>query len=563
MSGRAGARRPRVRAAPVTTDVALLERRVRELQLLHETGRRLTSLRDMDLLLPEIVEQLRRVLGVEIVSIMLVEAQAGELRIAAASGLPQDVVTHARVPLGKGVSGQTALRGQPILIRDMREHAEFAPSPHAAQYTTESLLCVPLRVGDRVLGVINVNNKLTGEALDDDDLALVVTFSAQAALAIENSRLYGGLEREVERVTAALRRSNAELRLTQEFTEAILQQMSSGLVVVDNDGRVLKANAAAGALLMPDGSGPEGRRLEDLFGPEGARAVTSADVGLSQERREVLARPSGRSDVLLGFSSSPLLDADGKQSGVVVIFRDLTQLKKMEAELVRMDRMASLGVLGAGIAHEIRNPLAAIRFNLDFLREEGRGADELDVILKNVARLDDLVRKLLRFARPQQPSFEKQALRPRVEAVIALIAKQAQAAGAEVLTRFMPSAPDVRIEGPQVEQVVLNVSLNGIQCMPRGGRLQFSTRVTAHGPDKEQHLELAVSDDGPGLSDEAARQIFDPFFTTRQEGTGLGLAVAQRIMEDHGGYIEVGRRGQGEGRGATFLIGFPLSRAGR
>jgi len=563
MSGRAGSRRPRPRAASVTNDVALLEKRVRELQLLHETGRRLTSLRGMDLLLPEIVEQLRRVLGVEIVSIMLVDEGGAELRIAAASGLPQDVVEHARVPLGKGISGQTAQRGQPILIRDMRDHAEFAPSPHAAQYTTESLLCVPLRVGDRVLGVINVNNKLTGEPLDDDDLALVVTFSSQAALAIENSRLYGGLEREVERVTAALRSSNAELRLTQEFTDSILQQMSSGLLVADNEGRVIKANASAGVLLTPDGSRIEGRRLADLFGAAGSHAVTSPDGALSQERREVVAHPPGRGEVLLGFSSSPLLDAEGRHSGVVVIFRDLTQLKKMEAELVRMDRMASLGVLGAGIAHEIRNPLAAIRFNLDFLREEGRGADELDVALKNVARLDDLVRKLLRFARPQQPSFEKQALRPRVDAVVALIAKQAQAAHVEISRRFLPDAPDVRIEGPQVEQVVLNVALNAIQCMPKGGRLQFTTCVTPHGPDQEQYLELGVSDDGPGLSDEAARQIFDPFFTTRQEGTGLGLAVAQRIMEDHGGYIEVGPRDRSVGLGATFLIGFPLSRAGR
>ena len=510
------------------------------------------------------VEQLRRVMGVEIASIMLLDPGATELRIAAAAGLPDDVVTHARVPLGKGVSGQVAARGEPILVRDLSAHPEFGRSQHASQYTTESLLCAPLRVGERVLGVVNVNNKLTGEPLDDDDLSLVVTFAAQAALALENSRLYGNLEAEVERVTHALQQSNAELRRMQELTESILRNMSSGLLVADLDGRVVRLNpAGAGLLGLPDGvDGVEGETLVGIFGPDGARAVASEDSEPA-ERREMAVRSRDGRDLLIGYSTSPLVGAGGLRAGSVLIFRDLTRLKKMELELVRMDRMASLGVLGAGIAHEIRNPLTAIRFNLDFMREEGDDRSELEVIRKNVERLDDLVKKLLRFARPQQPAFDTQPLGPRVEAVLALIRKQAAASGITIVTDAPPDAPPVQIDGPQVEQVVLNIALNAIQSMPAGGTLRVATRIVTHALDRERYLELAIADDGEGLSEEAAAQIFDPFFTTRKEGTGLGLAVAHRIMEDHGGYVAVAPPGRGLSRGATFLIGFPLEHGAR
>ncbi len=541
--------------------VELLEKRVRALQLLHEMGRRITSLLAIDKLLPEMVLQLRSVLEVEIVSIMLLDEDRAFLRIAASSGLPAEIIPSVRVPLGEGISGQAASRGEPILVRDMSQHPEFAPSPHAAQYTTKSLLSVPLRLGDRVLGVVNVNNKVSGEPLGDEDLELVTTFCAQAALAIENSRLYESLEGEVRRVTAALRRSNEELRRLQEFTESILSQMSSGLLVSDLEGRVSRLNAAGAAILgaspIDSGLAPSSEEtIASLLGPGGMqRALESPEGQAPHERRELVAHAKDGREILLGFSTSKLLEADGRQAGHIVTFRDLTRLKKMEAEFVRMERMASLGVLGAGVAHEIRNPLAAMRFNLDFLEEDGAAREEVEVIRKNIDRLDDLVRKLLRFARPQQPAFVRQPLDVRVEAVLALVAQQAQAGHVRISTAFEPGLPEVVIDGPQVEQVVLNVVLNGIQAMPSGGTLRLVTRRVVR--DGRPHVELAISDEGEGLPEGAARQIFEPFYTTRKEGTGLGLAVSHRIVEDHGGYIEVAPPDRGK-RGTTLVVGFPL-----
>ncbi len=554
-----GSRRGRTPAPSAAGDpVVQLERRVRALQLLHATATRLSSMRALSELLPEMVEQLRTVLGVEIASIMLLDEARAELKIAAAAGLPPDVIEHARVPVGSGVSGQVAARGEPVLIRDLSQHAEFGRSQHASQYTTESLLCVPLRIGARVLGVVNVNNKTDGHPLDEEDLALVTTFAAQASMAIENARLYAGLESEVRSVTRELRETNEELLRVQELTESILRNMSSGLVVADMAGAIVRVNpSAAGLLGIP--ADAKGETLVTVFGPDGAEAIAHVTDAGPAERREIAVRARGGSELLLGYSTSALV-AHGVRAGTVIIFRDLTRLKAMEAQIVRMDRMASLGVVGAGIAHEIRNPLAAIRFNLDFLREDGEPREELDVITKNVERLDDLVRKLLRFARPQKPAFELQPLAPRVEAVLALIDKQAAASGVVITRDLDQEAPPVLMDGPQAEQVILNVVLNAIQSMPAGGTLRLATRVMTHRLDRREYLELSVSDSGPGLTEEAARQIFDPFFTTRREGTGLGLAVAQRIMEDHGGTIEVGPappRG-----GATFLIGFPIDGMG-
>ena len=537
--------------------------RVAALELLHDIGRRITSILEIEKLLPEMIEQLRQVLRVEIVSVMLLADDRKTLRIAASSGLPPEVVANARVTLGEGISGQAAARGEPILVRDMSQHPEFAPSPYASQYTTQSLLSVPLRIGDRVLGVVNINNKLSGEPLDDEDLALVSTFCAQAALALENSRLHGDLRAEVRRVTAELEKSNEELLRIQEFTESILSHMSSGLLAIDLDNRVTKLNAAGAALLgvEPVDHGPaggeSGHTLTSLFGREKAgQLLAQPDDAPPFERRELTVHARNGRESLIGYSTSPLLGPDGRQSGHVLIFRDLTRLKKMETELVRMERMASLGVLGAGIAHEIRNPLAAMRFNLDFLKEDAGDRPEIGVIRKNVDRLDDLVRKLLRFARPQQPSFAREPLRDRVEAVLALVGQQAHAGKVIITATFEKDLPDVILDGSQAEQVILNVLLNAIQAMPTGGMIRLDTHVVTR--DGRRLAEVAISDEGPGLPEGIAAQIFEPFFTTRQEGTGLGLAVSHRIMEDHRGYIEVAPP-EPTRRGTTFLIGFPLA----
>lgn len=536
---------------------AALEQRVAELQLLHETAARLTSLLDVRELLPEMVEQLRHVLDVEIVSIMLLSEDGRDLHIAAAAGLPPDIVETARVPIGEGISGQVAARGEAVLVRDMSEGGEFGHSPYRDQYTTESLICAPLKAGDRVRGVINVNNKLGGAPLDEHDLQLVTTFSAQAVLALENSRLYGDLEGEVQAVTAELKLSNDELRRMQEFNESILSHMGSGLLVLDRDGRVTKINRSAAELLGLPGELPPDETLATLFGDHGAEWVLqeSKDGG----RRETIADSRYGRQLLVGFSTSPLLSAAEQVMGTIVVFRDLTELKQMEAELIRMDRIASLGILGAGIAHEIRNPLAAIRFNLDFLKSEGQGGSELEVIVKNVERIDDLVKKLLRFARPQRPSVRAQPLANPVQAVAALLGKQAEAEGKRLELELAEDLPDVQVDASQVEQVILNVALNGLQMMQAGGRLVFRTRLS---PPREgtssRQAQILISDDGPGLSPEQARKVFDPFFTTREDGTGLGLAVAHRIMQDHGGSISALTERVGDERGATFVISFPL-----
>ncbi|MEM7247090.1 MAG: GAF domain-containing protein [Acidobacteriota bacterium] len=530
-----------------------LERRLRELQLLHETSVRLTSLRDVGSLLSEIVEQLRRVLDVEIVSVMLLDPEENVLRIAAASGLADEIVANARVAVGDGISGWVAAQGRPVLIEDMSKDPHFGPSPFSEQYTTSSLLCVPLRIADKVLGVINVNNKPSRQPLDEQDLALVTTFSAQAVLALENSRLYSNLEAEVERVTAELKEANVELREIQEFNESILSHMSSGLVALDLDGRITMINRAAQTLMAVSEEEMLDQPLATLFGEEVAPIISGApeDEG---ERREALVKAHDDRELRLGFSVSPLRDADEAEIGLVVLFRDLTRLKQMETELVRMDRLASLGILGAGLAHEIRNPLAAIRFNLGFLREIQGSSTELEVIVKNVNRLEELVKELLRFARPQPPSFHPGDLNRCVITVAALLDKQAAASGIEIEVDADEELPRARIDAPQVEQAVLNVALNGIQAMKdQGGRLVLCTRRSAKGT----HLEIVIADEGPGLSAEAAANVFDPFYSTKEEGTGLGLAVTHRIVQDHEGYIEV--RPEGETSGATFALGFPVA----
>jgi PAS domain S-box-containing protein len=367
------------------------------------------------------------------------------------------------------------------------------------------------------------------------------------------------------------------------IVKALMGHVDLGVVLVDPKGRVVEANRAMLELVSTRKGSALGRPAADLLRTvvPGDDPVREAFRSTAVEREAVLAtRDGGEVPVLLRSRRV------GKPPWVVFLVRDVSQARRMQQELRRHERLATLGQLSAGVAHEIRNPLAGIGTSAQVLLRRFEPRDErarfVRVILEEVARLDRIVTSLLQYARPRVPELRPFALAPCIEHVLQLASEPVERAGVRVELDVAPRLAQVYIDSDLVTQVLLNVTLNAVQAMPRGGRLRYevrrvrrrspprglgrraSDRARARGsgrglsrPPWSPFQQVRVIDTGTGMPRGVLDKLFDPFFSTKPGGTGLGLSICQSIMQEHGGSIAVASR---EGRGTTVLLDFPVEK---
>ncbi len=372
---------------------------------------------------------------------------------------------------------------------------------------------------------------------------------------------------------------------------ALMDGAESGVLLLDPRRRVAAVNPAALRLLGLPAERARGADASELLrtivsGEDLARDVFAA---ASVERETVLHTP-GAGDVPVLVSATRL----GRPAWSLVVLRDLTSMWRMQQELRRHERLATLGQLSAGVAHEIRNPLAGIGTSAQVLLRRFEPGDDrarfAQVILDEVARLDRIVTSLLQYARPRQPELRPVRLADSVERVVAMTRENAQRQRVRLESEVAPRLAPVYIDADLVHQVLLNVTLNALQAMPSGGTLRYEVRNVRRrrpprGPGRRaedrrrgaraeqgsggerrggergspwiETQQVRVSDTGVGIPRGVLAKLFDPFFTTKASGTGLGLSISQTIMQEHGGSIAVDSR---EGRGTTVLLNFPLEK---
>ncbi|MCA1629507.1 MAG: PAS domain S-box protein [Acidobacteria bacterium] len=339
--------------------------------------------------------------------------------------------------------------------------------------------------------------------------------------------------------------------------ERIVESIRSGVVTTDLGGRIYTFNAAAAEITGYEADALRGKDVSILFGQTAdkiALALDAATRGKLNPRFEAECLTAEGLRLRLGYSIAPLHDERGETTGVIITFQDLTQVRALEETQRRQDRLAAVGRVAAGIAHEIRNPLAAMRGSIQVLRSEVDGgsaqAELMEIILRESDRLNGIITDFLTYARPRQVSLAATDLRESLRETFTLLRHSPETRPDHLIEEDYPEEPvGVNADAAGLRQVFWNLARNALQAMPEGGTLGVSLKRTEEG-----RVRVSFADTGQGMSPEQVERLFEPFSSTRAGGTGLGLSIAYQIVRDHGGTINVRSL---EGRGTTIIIELP------
>ncbi|MBL8194788.1 MAG: PAS domain S-box protein [Blastocatellia bacterium] len=339
----------------------------------------------------------------------------------------------------------------------------------------------------------------------------------------------------------ALTQATQNLANLQAFNERIIESIHSGLVTTDITGNILSFNRAAEEITQHKANQVIKRTFFEVFGDlSNYLNFTPELLNTSKPIRFTSSclSATGR-QMYLGITASPLSGEDGKPNGLVFSFQDLTEIIKLEQEIRRRDRLAAMGKMAAGIAHEIRNPLAAMRGSIQVLRSELDLSEDqaqlMQIVLRESDRLDKIVSDFLAYARPSPAKLAEFDLVNWIKETVALIRySNESSAKHEILVECPETSISIVADSNQLRQIIWNLARNSLQAMPEGGKL-----IIELNQNKEKDIILTFTDTGVGMSEEEMERIFEPFNSNRPGGTGLGMAIVYQIISDHNGKIDV------------------------
>lgn len=371
--------------------------------------------------------------------------------------------------------------------------------------------------------------------------------------------LAGSLAERARRGEAQLEQATEEIADLQAFNQYVLDNLVSGLATADADNRIVTFNRSAMLITGNDGALPIGQPAAEVL-----QLPTAFAAGLTQDLARVRSKrtdytyrqPKG-TVIDLGLSVATLPLPDGSR-GFIYTFQDVTEIKRFEQSARLQQRLAAVGEMAAGIAHEIRNPLASMSGSMQMLKQElpltSDQAHLMDIVLKESERLNQTIKSFLAYARPQRFSPQQLDLRMIVKETAMLLRNSTEVGERHQIEVVQDEAPVmVEADEAQVRQIVWNLATNGLRAMPGGGTLHLGAILD---PTPEKHAVLLVEDEGVGIAPEEIDSIFQPFRGSFGKGTGLGLAIVHRIVSDYGGNIDVKPR---SGGGTVFRVTFPAA----
>jgi two-component system sensor histidine kinase PilS (NtrC family) len=374
--------------------------------------------------------------------------------------------------------------------------------------------------------------------------------------------LTGYLAEGLRRTGAQLEVASTQLADLQAFNQHVIDSLRSGLATSDMQGRLLTFNRAASSITVIPAAEAVGQRIvevlqlppvfQSLFDERGPRAVL-------QRQEFGFQRGDGR-QIEIGMTSAPLITPRG-ESGFLFTFQDVTELKRQDREARVQQRLAAVGEMAAGIAHEIRNPLASMAGSIQILRDElpltPDQSQLMDIVLRESDRLNDTIRSFMAFAKPQRMTVADIDVRQVLTDAARLLANNAEVTERHAIAVDVPDEPVVyRADEAQIKQIVWNLATNGLRAMPNGGELRLGVRTTPASDATKAEVVIGVHDEGVGIAPEDMDGIFQPFRGAFASGTGLGLSIVHRIASDYGGEVRVSSQ---RGKGTSVEVALPLA----
>ncbi len=399
---------------------------------------------------------------------------------------------------------------------------------------------MPLRVEDKLIGCLAMGKKFDNTLLNSEDWQLMMTISSPIALALENAYLYN---------QANIRAM--ELQRLKDYSENIIESLTVGVVVLDQKGKIIGWNRVMEEIFRINKAAAMEKSLAEVVGENNFRALfppdTQKDFRLLSERS--ITMPTGESKIF-DIAKTPLRDNQMNPYGTIIVFEDTTEKISLQQQLVTSEKLASVGLLSAGVAHEINTPLTGISSYVQMLQKKMSGSPHaaiLDKIEVQTDRVAKIVKSLLNFARnPSESAFYQVELKESILGIISLIEYKLKNMNI-ALELNLDALNPIWAQGEQLQQVFINIILNAMDAMPDGGTLSIAlTR-------KNRTAVVKIRDTGTGIGQQHLPHIFDPFFTTKGigKGTGLGLSISYAIIKEHEGHISVE---SSPGRGTLFTI---------
>jgi two-component system NtrC family sensor kinase len=534
-------------------------------------GRGLSSFTNLDTLLNAIVDRLPRTLLVDRVAVFLAEPDAAPspYRLAAQHGLPESLAVSyldlSFLDFDEPNAGSHLFLENPQLALHLTPGQQRSAAMLDMNYFLPCRIGVPsmresqdFQVGDRTIAVIGIGRRLGGEFLSSEDMELLESLAGYIGIALQNARLYASLEEKIN-----------EYERLKEFNENIVESINVGILALDPEERIESWNSQMEVMFALARNEALHQPLETVFPAnlvqEYRRVKDQPGVhNLYKFRLETRAEETRTANIAI----APLVSRDFRTVGRIILIDDITDQTEMEGQLAQAEKLSSIGLLAAGVAHEVNTPLAVISSYAQMLARQVKGDAKLgpllDKITQQTFRASEIVNGLLNFSRTSGAEYRETDVNTIIRDTLTLLEHQFKTAQIAVETSLMPELPPILGNAGKLQQVFLNLFLNAKDAMAGKVEPHTEPRTLRIATEVNGHVSISIADSGSGIAPEHLRRIYDPFFTTKTarrdgqpRGTGLGLAVTYGIIQEHSGKIHVESQ---VGSGTTFYLEFPLLR---
>ncbi len=568
----------------------ILHRRISELNALYEAGKSIGSTANLQELLRQIVALASNVTEAQVGSIMLLDEHSEYLTIEAAIGLEEKIIETTRLPIGASIAGWVAQQGEPLIVENVEQDDRFQRI-NKERYGAASLLCCPLKIKNRVIGVINMANKQGGEGFTKDDLRLLTTFASQAAIAVDDANQFEKNRRRLTefQILHEITTELAQIRSLTDFHDRLIEKLSrvfpidySILFTWDDMKKVLVADGVSGMADIPltrsgkiDLTKIPVERIIFRFPDQSEKEFADIDgltsaIADKMKDSPLFPSPSNAHMAIPVFKYGNLAyvfylgtDAQGRFSDEDIslarlIISQAAILFEKEKSLLNATRLLTMGNMISEISHDLRRPLTSIKGGLQIISQRWPDVMENSQFLKDVQdevhRMNELVRELVDFSNPNKYQTEKVDLRQVVERARELVDADLRKTKVKFEAHYEDADWNVIVNKNQIMEAFLNLFINAIDAMPGGGVLSVLGLLETPEHKKQEYLAVRVTDTGVGIKKENLSKVFGRYYTTKETGTGLGLAVVERIVSAHNGTLRVESE---EGKGSTFTLYFP------